>query len=154
MPMLQAGDAAPDFQLQDTDGHTVSLADLRGKKVVLYFYPKDDTPGCTTEACSFRDNLASVTSRGALVFGVSPDSVESHQKFSQKHDLNFPLLADPEKQTVQDYGVWVEKKRYGRTFMGVQRATFLIDETGTIARVWPDVKPGEHVAEVLEEISE
>ena len=153
MPRPEVGDAAPEFELQDTDSQTVRLRDLRGKKVVLYFYPRDDTPGCTVEACSFRDNIGALTEAGALVYGVSTDDVASHGKFTSKFDLNFPLLADTDRTTVQDYGVWVERKRYGRTSMGIQRATFLIDEEGQIAKVWATVKPEEHVAQVLEALA-
>ena len=153
MPRPEVGDAAPEFELPDTDGQTVRLRDLRGKKVVLYFYPRDDTPGCTVEACSFRDNIGALTEAGALVYGVSTDDVASHGKFTSKFDLNFPLLADTERKTVEDYGVWVERKRFGRTSMGIQRATFLIDEDGRIAKVWATVKPAEHVAQVLEALA-
>ena len=153
MPRPEVGDAAPEFELQDTNSQTVRLRDLRGKKVVLYFYPRDDTPGCTVEACSFRDNIGALTEAGALVYGVSTDDVASHGKFTSKFDLNFPLLADTDRTTVQDYGVWVERKRYGRTSMGIQRATFLIDEDGRIAKVWATVKPAEHVAQVLEALA-
>ena len=153
MSRPEVGDAAPEFELQDTDSQTVRLRDLRGKKVVLYFYPRDDTPGCTVEACSFRDNIGALTEAGALVYGVSTDDVASHGKFTSKFDLNFPLLADTERTTVQDYGVWVERKRFGRTSMGIQRATFLIDEEGRIAKVWATVKPELHVAQVLEALA-
>ena len=153
MSRPEVGDAAPEFELQDTNSQTVRLRDLRGKKVVLYFYPRDDTPGCTVEACSFRDNIGALTEAGALVYGVSTDDVASHGKFTSKFDLNFPLLADTDRTTVQDYGVWVERKRYGRTSMGIQRATFLIDEDGRIAKVWATVKPEEHVAQVLEALA-
>ena len=153
MSRPEVGDAAPEFELQDTDSQTVRLRDLRGKKVVLYFYPRDDTPGCTVEACSFRDNIGALTEAGALVYGVSTDDVASHGKFTSKFDLNFPLLADTERTTVQDYGVWVERKRFGRTSMGIQRATFLIDEDGRIAKVWATVKPELHVAQVLEAVA-
>ncbi len=153
MPRPEVGDAAPEFELQDTTGQTVRLRDLRGKKVVLYFYPRDDTPGCTVEACSFRDNIGPLTQAGALVYGVSTDDVASHEKFTSKFDLNFPLLADTERTTVQDYGVWVEKKKFGKTSMGIQRSTFLIDEEGRIAKVWATVEPAEHVAQVLEALA-
>ena len=153
MSRPEVGDAAPEFELQDTNSQTVRLRDLRGKKVVLYFYPRDDTPGCTVEACSFRDNIGALTEAGALVYGVSTDDVASHGKFTSKFDLNFPLLADTDRTTVQDYGVWVERKRYGRTSMGIQRATFLIDEEGRIAKVWATVKPEEHIAQVLEALA-
>ncbi|OGS63140.1 MAG: hypothetical protein A3K59_05085 [Euryarchaeota archaeon RBG_19FT_COMBO_69_17] len=147
--MPAPGEPAPDFRLPADDGRTVSLKDLRGKKVVLYFYPKDDTPGCTREACAFRDNLARVTSKGALVFGVSRDNLASHAKFKDKYHLNFPLLADVDGIVTSAYGVWKEKTLYGRTSMGIERTTFLIDEKGRIAKVWPKVKVDGHADEVL-----
>jgi len=146
------GQIAPDFTLPATDGSTVRLLDLRGKKVVLYFYPKDDTPGCTREACAFRDNLGVLQSMGVVVLGVSPDSVASHQKFAQKYGLPFPLLADEGAQVATTYGVWKEKKQYGRTYMGIERTTFLIDENGIVQRVFPKVKVDGHVEEVIEAI--
>lgn len=146
------GQPAPDFALMSTDGNTVRLSDLRGKKVVLYFYPKDDTPGCTKEACSFRDNLGTLQGMGVVVLGVSPDSVASHQKFAQKYGLTFPLLADEGAQVATLYGVWKEKKQYGRTYMGIERTTFLIDENGIVRRVFPKVKVDGHVEEVIEAI--
>jgi peroxiredoxin Q/BCP len=146
------GQIAPDFTLPATDGSTVRLLDLRGKKVVLYFYPKDDTPGCTKEACAFRDNLGVLQSMGVVVLGVSPDSVASHQKFAQKYGLPFPLLADEGAQVATTYGVWKEKKQYGRTYMGIERTTFLIDENGIVQRVFPKVKVDGHVEEVIEAI--
>ncbi len=149
MPMPSPGDPAPDFTLTATDGSHVSLEERRGRRVVLYFYPRDDTPGCTIEACSFRDHLHELTSRGVDVFGVSTDDAASHRKFTEKYSLNFPLLADTEHQTSEAYGVWGERTRFGRTFMGTQRATFLIGADGTVERVWPDVNPNEHVAEIL-----
>jgi len=146
------GQIAPDFTLPATDGSTVRLLDLRGKKVVLYFYPKDDTPGCTKEACAFRDNLGVLQSMGVVVLGVSPDSVASHQRFAQKYGLPFPLLADEGAQVATTYGVWKEKKQYGRTYMGIERTTFLIDENGIVQRVFPKVKVDGHVEEVIEAI--
>lgn len=146
------GQLAPDFALPATDGSTIRLSELRGKKVVLYFYPKDDTPGCTKEACSFRDNLGVLQSMGVVVLGVSPDTVASHQKFAQKHGLTFPLLADEGAQVATLYGVWKEKKQYGRTYMGIERTTFLIDENGIVRRVFPKVKVDGHVEEVIEAI--
>ena len=146
------GQIAPDFTLPATDGSTVRLSDLRGKKVVLYFYPKDDTPGCTKEACAFRDNLGVLQSMGVVVLGVSPDSVASHQKFAQKYGLPFPLLADEGAQVATTYGVWKEKKQYGRTYMGIERTTFLIDENGIVRRVFSKVKVDGHVEEVIEAI--
>ncbi len=147
--MLKEGDPAPDFRLPADDGKTYALKDLRGQKVVLYFYPKDDTPGCTKEACSFRDNLARLRSKGAVVFGVSKDDLESHAKFREKYSLSFPLLSDPEGKVLGEYGVWKEKSLYGKTFMGIERTTFVIDESGRIRKVFPRVKVDGHVDEVL-----
>jgi thioredoxin-dependent peroxiredoxin len=144
------GMPAPDFSLPSTSGETISLSDFKGKQaVVLYFYPKDSTPGCTVEACSFRDNLGAVQSHGAAVLGVSPDSVKSHANFTQKQNLNFPLLADTERELAKAYDVWVEKKQYGRTFMGIERSTFLIDKDGKIKKIWRKVTPKTHVADVI-----
>ena len=143
------GTPAPKFTLKNQDGASVSLADFKGKHVVLYFYPKDDTPGCTVEAQAFRDALGDLESLGAVVLGVSPDSEASHEKFCKKYDLNFELLADADHATAESYGVWVEKHNYGKTYMGIQRATFLIDPKGKVAHVWPKVKPEGHAAEVL-----
>jgi peroxiredoxin Q/BCP len=151
--MLNPGDKAPDFTATDDKGNTVSLKDLRGKKIVLYFYPKDDTTGCTKEACDFRDNLARIKRKDAVVLGVSPDSEKKHAKFKDKYDLTFPLLADEEKKIVNDYGVWKEKSMYGRKYMGVERTTFLIDEKGKIAKIFPKVKVPGHVDQVLEALS-
>jgi len=128
----------------------VKLSELQGKKVVLFFYPKDDTPGCTKEACSFRDGLPDMRKKRAVVFGVSADSVESHQKFSKKFELNFPLLSDESKTTIQAYGVWKEKSMYGRKYMGIERTTVLIAKDGTISHVFPKVKVDGHFSEVLE----
>lgn len=147
--MLEVGDKAPDFHLPADDGRTYSLGGLRGKKIVLYFYPKDDTPGCTKEACSFRDNLARVTAKEAVVLGVSRDNVASHEKFRHKFHLNFPLLADVDGKVTEAYGVWKEKSNYGRTYWGIERTTFLIDEKGRISRIWPRVKVDGHTDEVL-----
>jgi len=151
---LEAGTPAPDFTLPDDSGREVTLSDLRGQPVILYFYPKDNTPGCTTEACDFRDNMARATSRGAVVLGISPDSVASHVRFKDKHDLPFPLLADTEHTVAELYGVWGRKKMYGKTFLGLVRSTFLIDSEGIVARVWPRVKVKGHVDEVLEALEE
>ena len=151
--LLREGQSAPAFHAQVQDGTTVSLKDFKGKSVILYFYPRDDTPGCTKEACSFRDSWKRLQKSGAMVLGVSPDSVESHEKFSKKFKLPFPLLADEEKKIVQDYGVWGEKKFMGRKYMGVHRTTFLIGPNGRIKKVWSQVKPDEHAAEVLEALS-
>jgi peroxiredoxin Q/BCP len=150
MPIPQTGNPAPDFQLQDQNGNDVKLSRLRGKNVVLYFYPKDDTPGCTREACDFRDEHSALEAAGAVVLGVSPDDTKSHQKFATKFSLPFPLLADTERQVCDAYGVWGEKSLYGRKFMGVTRATFLIDTQGKVARVWPKVKVQGHVQEILQ----
>ncbi|HUL43042.1 MAG TPA: thioredoxin-dependent thiol peroxidase [Bacteroidota bacterium] len=146
---LAAGDKAPDFSLPSTDGKTLSLKDFQGKKVVLYFYPKDDTSGCTKEACSFRDNLGRVRKKGAVILGVSADSVDSHQHFRQKFDLPFPLLSDESKLIIKAYGVWKEKSMYGRKYMGIERTTFIIDERGKIAHIFPKVKVEGHTDEVL-----
>lgn len=145
----QPGDKAPAFKLQDDTGKSVSLADFKGKKVVLYFYPKDMTSGCTVESCDFRDNLNRLAKSGAVVLGVSADSVESHRKFKAKESLNFPLLADPDHQALSAYGVWQEKSLYGRKFMGIVRTTFIIDGEGRIATVFPKVKVAGHVDAVL-----
>jgi len=147
--MPKEGEPAPDFRLPADDGKTYALRDLRGKKVVLYFYPKDDTPGCTKEACSFRDNLSRVSSKGAIVLGVSKDDLESHAKFREKYSLSFPLLSDPEGKVLSAYGVWKEKNLYGKTFMGIERTTFVIDEGGRIKKVFSRVKVDGHVDEVL-----
>lgn len=146
------GKKTPDFALMSDRGEKVKLSALRGAPVVLYFYPKDDTPGCTVEALEFRDAAEDFAKLGAKVIGISTDSVESHCKFIQKHDLNFTLLADPDHKACERYGVWVEKMLYGRKFWGVQRATFLIDADGKVARVWPKVTPKGHAADVLAEL--
>lgn len=148
--MIEAGSPAPEFELAADDGSTVRLSDLRGRKVILYFYPKDDTPGCTQQACELRDRIEEIDARGAVVLGVSPDSVASHQKFKEKYNLNFKLLSDEGHRVADAYGVWVEKKNYGRTYWGNERTTFVIDEGGRIAQVLPRVKPAEHVGQVLE----
>ena len=152
MPLLSVGDKAPRFETVDQDGHEVSLADFKGRKIVLYFYPKDDTPGCTKEACSFRDAWAQFRRRKVVVLGVSVDDEKSHKKFAEKFSLPFTLLADPEKKIVRDFGVWGQKSMYGRKYMGTHRVTYLIDEKGTITAVWPKVKPDDHADEVLAEI--
>lgn len=150
MPGMPAvGDIAPDFTATATDGSTISLRGLAGRMVVLYFYPKDDTPGCTREACSFRDRHAELTAAGITVLGVSPDDVDSHRKFTAKFSLGFPLLADTDHKIAEAYGAWGERSMYGRKFMGVIRSTFLIDGTGRIAASWPKVKPDDHADEVL-----
>ena len=147
---LKVGQNAPDFTAMNDKGEKVKLADLKGKKVVLYFYPKDDTPGCTKEACAFRDGIDEIKSRGAVVMGVSADSVDSHKKFKSKFDLNFPLLADSDKKMVEAYGVWKEKSMYGKKYMGIERTTFVIDEQGKIAHIFPKVKVDQHYDEVVE----
>jgi thioredoxin-dependent peroxiredoxin len=151
--MLKSGDKAPPFTLPADDGSTVSLKDLKGKPVVLYFYPKDDTSGCTTQACEFRDSWASVKRAGAVVLGVSPDGVGSHQKFKKKFALPFPLLADEDHAVAEAYGAWGEKSMYGRKYQGILRTTFLIGRRGNIVRVFEKVKPKGHAAEVLEALS-
>jgi peroxiredoxin Q/BCP len=152
--MLKEGDNAPDFTSIDDKGSKVSLKDFRGKNVVLYFYPKDDTTGCTKEACDFRDNLARVKRKGAVVLGVSPDSEKSHAKFRNKYELTFPLVVDEDKTIVNVYGVWQEISMYGRKYMGVVRTTFIIDAKGKIAKIFPKVKVAGHVEEVLGALSE
>ena len=147
---LKEGDKAPDFAVNDAEGKRVRLRDLRGKRVVLYFYPKDDTPGCTKEACSFRDSFGQFERRGIEVLGVSLDSEMSHQKFIKKYNLPFRLLADPERAISEGYGTYGEKKFMGRTYMGNHRMTFLIDEKGRIKKIFGKVKPEDHAAEVLE----
>ena len=147
--MLQEGIIAPDFTLAADGGGEVSLSSYRGKRVVLYFYPKDDTPGCTTEACNFRDDYSDIVSAGAAVLGVSPDTVKSHDKFKLKFELPFALLSDPDHAVAELYGAWGEKKMYGRTYMGIIRSTFVIDEEGKIIKVFPKVKPKDHSQQVL-----
>jgi peroxiredoxin Q/BCP len=147
---LKTGQKAPDFTVLNDSGEKVKLSDFKGKKIVLYFYPKDDTPGCTKEACAFRDGIDKIKKRGAVVLGVSADSVASHKKFKDKFDLNFPLLADTDKNMVESYGVWKEKSMYGKKYMGIERTTFVIDENGRISHIFPKVKVDEHYDEVLE----
>ena len=147
--MLQEGTTAPDFTLEASGGETASLSDYRGQIVVLYFYPKDDTPGCTTEACNFRDDYSEIQAAGAVVLGVSPDSIRSHDKFMLKYELPFPLLSDPDHQVAEMYGAWGEKKMYGRTYMGIIRSTYVIDEEGMIVKVFPKVRPKAHSEQVL-----
>ncbi len=147
--MLQEGSIAPDFTLSADGGGEVTLSSYRGKRVVLYFYPKDDTPGCTTEACNFRDDYSELIAAGAVVLGISPDSVKSHDKFKLKYQLPFALLSDPDHQVAEMYGAWGEKKMYGKTYMGIVRSTFIIDEEGRILKVFPKVQPKNHSQEVL-----
>ena len=146
---LKAGDPAPAFSAATSGGGKLALAELKGKNVILYFYPRDDTPGCTKEACAFRDHFAEFKKKGAVVLGVSPDPVKSHDKFVAKFKLPFTLLADEDKQIVQAYGVWGEKTFMGRKYQGVFRVTFLIGPDGRIRKIWPKVKPEEHAEEVL-----
>ena len=147
--MLEAGVKAPAFTLPDQDGDPVSLSDFLGKKVILYFYPKDNTPGCTRQACAFAGSYAAFRDLDAVVIGVSKDSTASHQRFAQKYDLPFLLLSDPELGVLQAYGVWQEKKLYGKVSMGVVRTTFIIDENGVIEKVMPKVKPDTNAADIL-----
>lgn len=147
--MLKAGEKAPDFTLPDKDGNPVSLAAFRGKKVVVYFYPKDNTPGCTRQACAFRDAYEGFRSADVAVIGISKDSEGSHQKFAEKFDLPFLLVSDPERTAIEAFGVWQEKKLYGKVSMGVVRATFIIDESGVIEKVFPRAKPDTNAAEIL-----
>ena len=152
--MLNEGDSAPDFTAKNQNGEEVKLSDFRGKRVVLYFYPKDDTPGCTKQACSLRDSFDAFEEKGIKVFGVSTDDEKSHQKFISKYSLPFDLLADTDKILVNDYGVWGEKNNYGKKYMGINRTTFLIDEAGKIAKIFKKVKVDEHAGEVLEAFGE
>ncbi|HMQ67898.1 MAG TPA: thioredoxin-dependent thiol peroxidase [Ignavibacteria bacterium] len=150
--MLKAGDKAPAFSLISDEGKKVSLKDLKGKKVILYFYPKDDTSGCTAEACSFRDNIKIINKKNTVVIGVSKDNTKSHQKFKTKYDLPFTLLSDENFEMLNDYGVWKEKSMYGRKYMGIERTTFIIDEKGKIQDVFEKVKVPGHVEEVISKI--
>ena len=152
--MLTVGTKAPDFTLHDQNGAEVRLSDFLGKKVVLYFYPKDNTPGCTRQACAFAGSYAAFKSQNVAVIGVSKDSVASHVKFTQKYELPFILLADPELEAIQAYGVWQEKKLYGKVSMGVVRSTYIIDEQGMIEKVMPKVKPDTNAAEILAYLAE
>lgn len=144
--MIEEGQPFPDFSMSDQDGNIVTKDDLKGKKAVLYFYPKDDTPGCTTEACNFRDALPSFG--GVPVYGVSPDDVKSHQKFAKKFGLNFPLLVDEDHRLTEQLGLWVEKSMFGKTFMGVERTTFVLDENGDVRKLFRKVSPQDHAEEV------
>jgi peroxiredoxin Q/BCP len=149
MGKITVGGAAPDFALPAGDGTQLSLSDLRGKMVVLYFYPKDNTSGCTREACDFQEHLGRLKKKGVVVLGVSPDSVESHRKFADKYGLSFPLISDAKKELVKKYGVWKEKTLYGKKYMGVERTTLVIDGKGVITHVFPKVKVNGHVEELL-----
>lgn len=156
MADLQIGDVAPDFTLPTHSEEKITLSALKGKNVILYFYPKDDTPGCTKESCEFRDEYAGIQSLDAEIIGISKDTVKSHEKFATKYDLGFPLGADTEGKTCTDYGVIAEKSMFGKKYMGIERTTFLINKDGKIAKIWPKVKVSGHVAEVkkaLEELS-
>jgi thioredoxin-dependent peroxiredoxin len=148
MPMLKVGDKAPDFSLPDQTGKNVKLKDFKGKILVLYFYPKDNTSGCTKEACDFQDNLGVLRKQGVEVVGVSADSVTSHSKFAGKYGLQFPLLSDESKETLKAYNVWKQKSIYGKSYMGIERTTYIIDGKGTVAHIFPKVKVNGHVAEV------
>ena len=147
--MLEEGKSAPDFALTSDSGEEVKLSDLRGKPVVVYFYPRDDTPGCTTQACGIRDSWGAFEERGAVVLGISPDSESSHVKFKEKYGLPFTLLADPGHEVAEQYGVWVEKQNYGKTYWGIERSTFVIDADGNVAKVMRKVKPDTHADDVL-----
>jgi len=151
--MLREGEPAPDFELRTDDGETVRLSALRGKPVVLYFYPRDDTPGCTTEACEFRDAYDRFRERGVEILGVSPDTEASHRKFKTKYELPFTLLADPDHEAAEAYGVWKEKRQYGRTYQGVERSTFIVDAEGNVASAMRGIKAAGHAAQVLETLS-
>lgn len=150
--MLKVGAKAPEFSAETDGGEKIRLKDLRGKKVVLYFYPKDNTPGCTREACDFRDSYGKFQKKGTVILGVSPDIVKSHDNFKKKLELPFPLVSDPEHQIAEDYGVWVEKSMYGRKYMGIERATFVIDEKGNIAEIYRKVKVPGHIDDVLAKV--
>ena len=152
MPLVDPGQKAPRFTLTDQDGRTHSLAEYAGRPVVLYFYPKDDTPGCTAESCAFRDNLPKFSASAAAVLGASILDAKSKSKFAAKYALNFPLLADPDHQIAEAYGVWQEKSRYGRTYMGIVRTTYLIARDGTVARRWDNVKVDGHAEDVLQAV--
>ena len=152
MALIEEGKKAPDFKLASSAGGEVSLKDLRGKIVVVYFYPKDDTPGCTREACAFRDSQAALKRRGVVVLGISGDSLASHEKFRDKYDLNFPLLSDPDKAVAKKYGAWGEKVMYGKKTVGMIRSTFVIDGAGVVRKVFPRVKVDGHAEQVLEAV--
>ncbi|QHE51149.1 thioredoxin-dependent thiol peroxidase [Pontibacillus sp. HMF3514] len=151
---IELGKPAPDFELQASNGESVKLSDFRGKNVVLYFYPKDMTPGCTTEACDFRDNHDSFAELDAVILGVSPDPVDRHKKFIDKHDLPFLLLADEDHSVAEEYGVWKLKKNFGKEYMGIERSTFVIDKEGNLVNEWRKVRVKGHVEEALEYIKE
>jgi len=152
--VLKVGDKAPTFKLKNQDGKTISLSDLKGQPVVLYFYPKDDTSGCTKEACNFRDEFPKFGKMKAEIIGISADSVESHKKFAEKYKLPFNLLSDEKKDSIEKYGVWQEKSMYGRKYMGIVRTTFIIDSSGKISKIFPKVKVDNHNSEVMEALKE
>lgn len=152
--MLEIGKKAPAFTLQDQKGKTHKLSDYAGKWLLIYFYPKDDTPGCTKEACQLRDNYADYKKLKAVVLGVSKDSVDSHKKFADKFELPFPILADPDTKMIQKYGAWQEKSMFGKKYMGIQRMSYLIDPKGKVVKVYPKVKPIGHAKEVLQDLKE
>lgn len=149
---LEIGQKAPDFNLPSSEGGNLKLSSLKGKPVVLYFYPKDDTPGCTKESCDFRDNMGVLKRHGVVVLGLSKDSLKKHEKFIEKYDLNFPLLSDEEGKTIEAYGAWVEKSMYGKKYMGIQRSTYLIDDEGNLAYLWRDVKVDGHAVDVIDQV--
>ncbi len=150
--MVEVGTKIDNFTLKNEADQEISLADFAGKKVVVYFYPKDNTPGCTKEACSFRDNYDAILEKGAVVLGISADSVKSHGNFKSKFDLPFHLLSDPEKEVIKAFGAWGEKKMYGKSYEGILRSTFILDGEGTVIKVYPKVKPAEHAEEILKEL--
>lgn len=147
--MLNIGDKAPDFTLRSDTGETITLSNLTGKKVIIYFYPKDNTSGCTQQACDVRDNLAKFQAKDTLIFGISKDSLKSHTKFRTNHNLNFPLLSDESGEVCEKYGTWIEKSMYGRKYMGIDRTTFIIDSDGKIAHIWRKVKIPGHIEAIL-----
>lgn len=150
--MLKVGDKAPDFKLKTDTGETVKLKDFKGKKVVLYFYPKDMTSGCTAEACDFRDNIKTFEKKNSVILGVSADNIDSHKKFKEKYDLPFTLLSDENKDVIKDYGVWKEKSMYGKKYMGIVRTTFVIDEKGKIEKIFNKVSVNGHIEELLKSV--
>jgi len=153
MAYLEEGDPAPAIKGKDQDGNMISLTGYQGKKVILYFYPKDNTPGCTAEACNLRDNYDGLLEKGFAIIGVSADSARSHQNFRQKHGLPFPLLVDEDREVIKAYGAWGEKKMYGKTYKGILRITYLIDEEGRIEKVFPKVKTGDHTKQILDALN-